>query len=305
MRIVASRPVEPRACFTLHKKVDKIKRSVYNLTVSEYRAVRDHPARARSAAPKQNYGGRAYCPRFVWLHIKRYFFMVRYSEITEKKAREIVLLRGSGCAYRGCTFCDYHLDSCADEDENYALNAEVLSHVTGKYGEIEIINSGSVFELDGRTIELIKSTCREKGITVIHFEAHYMYRNEIAGLRRSFDGFTLKMKLGLETFDYDLRERVLRKGIAERDERRIAQGFDEANFLFGVSGQTESSMLYDMRTGLKYFERICVNLMCENTTSVKPDGAVADVFLRKVYPLYKDDPRVDILIENTDFGVGA
>ena len=45
--------------------------------------------------------------------------------------------------------------------------------------------------------------------------------------------------------------------------------------------------------------------MCENTTSVKPDGAVADVFLRKVYPLYKDDPRVDILIENTDFGVGA
>ncbi|MDE6401302.1 MAG: radical SAM protein [Clostridiales bacterium] len=231
--------------------------------------------------------------------------MVRYSEVKEKNPREIILLRGSGCAYGLCTFCDYHLDRCASDDENFALNAEVLSHVTGKYGRIEIINSGSVFELDARTIESIKSTCRQKGITVIHFEAHYMYEDRIDQLRRDFDGFTLKMKLGLETFDYELRERVMRKGIAERDESRIAQNFDEANFLFGITGQTEASMLHDVRSGLKYFERICVNIMCDNTTDVKPDKGVIDIFIRKVYPLYKDDPRVDILIENTDFGVGA
>ena len=36
--------------------------------------------------------------------------MERYSVITEKNPREIVLLRGAGCAWRRCRFCDYHLD---------------------------------------------------------------------------------------------------------------------------------------------------------------------------------------------------
>ena len=27
-------------------------------------------------------------------------------------------------------------------------------------------------------------------------------------------------------------------------------------------------------------------------------------FMQKIYPVYKDNPRTDILINNTDFGVG-
>ena len=73
--------------------------------------------------------------------------MDRYSVVDTKRKREIVLLRGSGCVYKRCTFCDYHLDRCNDEDANFALNAEVLAHVTGCYGDLEVINSGSVFEL--------------------------------------------------------------------------------------------------------------------------------------------------------------
>ena len=213
-------------------------------------------------------------------------------------------MRGRGCAYRLCTFCDYHLDCSADDDENFALNAEVLSHVTGEYGELEVINSGSVFELDGKTIDLIKSVCRDKGIAVIHFEVHYIYKDRLADLRREFDGFTLKFKLGLETFDYDMREQALRKGIKDSDPAVIADGFDEANFLFGISGQTAESMRRDIELGLNNFERICINIMCENSTAVKPDPQVIAEFMSKVYPIYKDNARVDILIQNTDFGVG-
>ncbi|MCH5164991.1 MAG: radical SAM protein [Clostridiales bacterium] len=231
--------------------------------------------------------------------------MVRYSEITDKRPREIVLLRGMGCAYKLCTFCDYHLDMSKNEQENFALNSEVLSHVTGKYGELEVINSGSVFELDKKTVELIKTTCEVRGIKVIHFESHYMYENKIAALRKEFEAFTLKMKLGLETFDFDFRENVLKKGIPERNPDLISRNFDEANFLFGISGQTAQSMKRDIELGLTYFERICINVMCDNSTEVKPDRGVTDVFMRELYPIYKDDARVDILIENTDFGVGA
>ena len=63
-------------------------------------------------------------------------------------------------------------------------------------------------------------------------------------------------------------------------------------------------MRRDIETGLRYFERVCVNLMVENTTSIRPDRAVLDTFARTLYPVYRDDPRVDILLDNTDFGVG-
>ncbi len=60
--------------------------------------------------------------------------MERYSVITQKNKREIVLLRGSGCAYRRCAFCDYHFDCCAGERENFRLNKSVLDRVTGALG---------------------------------------------------------------------------------------------------------------------------------------------------------------------------
>ena len=50
---------------------------------------------------------------------------------------------------------------------------------------------------------------------------------------------------------------------------------------------------------------MCVNLMVENTTSIRPDRAVLDTFAHTLYPVYRDDPRVDILLDNTDFGVGG
>lgn len=233
-----------------------------------------------------------------------FIIMERYSKITEKRKREIVLLRGSGCIYKKCTFCDYHCDKCADENENFTLNSSILKNVTGEFGELEVINSGSVFELDRKTILLIKQICYEKNIKTIHFEAHYLYRNRIPDLRKEFKDFDLKLKLGLETFDFDFRENILKKGIPEKSEKNISKNFDEANFLFGITGQTVASMKNDIMLGLEYFERICVNIMCKNSTAVRPDSKVISDFTEKLYPLYKKHERIDILINNTDFGVG-
>lgn len=233
-----------------------------------------------------------------------FVFMERYSVIKEKNPREIVLLRGKGCAYKKCTFCDYYTDSCDDGDKNFEINKPVLEKVTGKYGNLEVINSGSVFELDNKTSELIKQTCKEKGIKTIHFESHYIYNNLIEVFRELYRDFDIKMKLGLETFDYDFRENILHKGINETDPSIISQNFDEANFLFGITGQTIESMEKDILLGLEYFERICINIMCDNTANVKPDKEVISSFIHHLYPKYKDNERIDILINNTDFGVG-
>lgn len=230
--------------------------------------------------------------------------MERYSIIKEKNPREIVLLRGKGCIYKRCAFCDYHTDRSDNEQENFLLNKSVLEKVTGRYSRLEVINSGSVFELDENTLNLIKSICKNKSIKTIHFESHYLYDKHIKSLREKFRDFDLKMKLGLETFDYDFREKLLGKGINEHDPGIISRNFDEANLLFGICGQTVQSMENDIILGLKYFERICLNIMCKNTTEIDPDENVINSFMNYLYPKYRDNNRIDILMSNTDFGVG-
>lgn len=232
------------------------------------------------------------------------FIMERYSVIKDKNPREIVLLRGRGCVYKKCPFCDYHTDASKNDTENFAINQETLAKVTGRYGNLEVINSGSVFELDENTLTRIKEVCREKKIGTLHFESHYLYKDKIPALRERFSGIDLKMKLGLETFDFAFREERLKKGIPDAEPEMISENFQEANFLFGLTGQTEESMRKDIELGLRYFERICLNIMCENSTHVKPDGGVIKIFVQKIYPEIRENPQIDILIENTDFGVG-
>ena len=233
--------------------------------------------------------------------------LIRYSVITEKNPREILLLRGSGCKWRRCTFCDYHLDFSRDTERNYQCNIGEIQKVTGQFQKLEVINSGSFCDLDEKTMDALLTQCRKTGIKEIHFECHWMHRKDIPALRDFFGrhNITVKIKIGVETFDADLRETVLKKGIDETDPTVIAGNFDEVCLLFGLTGQTEASMKKDIETGLRCFERVCVNIMVENSTKIKPDPAVIAVFAEKIAPLYLNDRRVDILMENTDFGVGS
>ena len=233
--------------------------------------------------------------------------MVRYSEIREKNPREIVLLRGSGCRWRKCRFCDYHLDFSKDTEENYRINREILEKITGKYKSLEVINSGSFAELDPMTLDGIERICREKKILQLRFEAHWIYRKEIQPLRERFAaaGTEVKIKMGVETFDTEFRETIMAKGMGEALPREIARYADEVCLLFGFKGQTEESMERDIETGLAFFERICINLMNPNTAPLQPDPDVIRLFLKEIYPRYKDNPRADILLENTEFGVGG
>ena len=95
----------------------------------------------------------------------------RYSVIREKNPREIVLLKGRGCQWRRCAFCDYYLDGSPDEEADFLVNREVLAQVTGETGCLEVINSGSFSDLDDRTMDEIASVCCAKHIRELHFEA--------------------------------------------------------------------------------------------------------------------------------------
>lgn len=233
--------------------------------------------------------------------------MERYSVITEKNPREILLLRGSGCKWRKCRFCDYHLDFSKDEAANYRLNESVLSKVTGKYGVLETINSGSFCDLDEKTIKCIMETCKSKKIHSLHIECHWRDRQTLQQIKQRFqkEGIRVTVKMGVETFDADFRDSVMCKGMEGASPQEIAEWADEVCLLFGITGQTLQTMERDIETGLQYFERVCVNIMNENSSKIQPDQKVIETFVRDIYPQYMGNDRVDILMENTDFGVGG
>ena len=45
-------------------------------------------------------------------------------------------------------------------------------------------------------------------------------------------------------------------------------------------------------------------MFCENTTAIKRDDDLAKWFVEEVYPELKESKKIEILINNTDLGVG-
>ncbi|MBR4044283.1 MAG: hypothetical protein IKJ10_06550 [Bacteroidaceae bacterium] len=227
--------------------------------------------------------------------------MDRYALIRTKMPREFVLLQGTGCRWRKCTFCDYHEDV---SECPFEVNKPVLRRVTGQYGVLDVINSGSAMELDADTIALIKEVVREKKIHTLWFEAHYMYRKKLASFAEQFAPVKVKFRCGVETFDPELRD-AWKKGIPSSvSAQDIARYFQGICLLCCTQGETKEHILKDIELAKQHFEYFSVNVFCNNHTEVKQDKKLAIWFAQEVYPTIKEDTRIEILMENTDLGVG-
>ena len=227
--------------------------------------------------------------------------MERYSLIRSVLPREFVLLQGTGCRWKRCTFCDYHGDV---SDDPFAVNREVLAQVQGVYGVLDIINSGSAMELDSQTIEEIQRIVELRHIHTIWFEAHYMYRHQLAQFAEQFPGVTVKFRCGIESFDGRLRE-LWNKGVrTDVRAEEVAKYFQGVCLLCCTEGDTRERILQDIAWAEQYFEYASVNVFCENTTAVKRDNNLAKWFIKEVYPELKQSKKIEILINNTDLGVG-
>ena len=227
--------------------------------------------------------------------------MERYALIHTVLPREFVLLQGTGCRWKRCTFCDYHGDV---SNEPYAVNREVLAQVQGVYGVLDVINSGSAMELDPLTINMIKEVVKEKKIHTLWFEAHYMYKNQLSKFAEQFEGVEVKFRCGIESFDAALRS-LWKKGVKDD-----VMPEDVANYFQGVcllcctEGDSRERILRDIALAKAYFEYASVNVFCENSTAVKRDEELVKWFVDVVYPQLQQSDKIEVLVENTDLGVG-
>lgn len=227
--------------------------------------------------------------------------LTRYSLVGSVMPREFILLQGRGCRWRKCAFCDYHNDV---SEEPFKVNKEVLEKVTGAYGVLDIINSGSAMELDDQTISLIRQVVHEKKIHTVWFEAHYMYRNSLSEFAAVFAPAKVKFRCGVESFDPSLRN-LWNKGIPmEVTPEEIAKYFNGVCLLSCTTSHSRNQIVRDIEIANSLFEYFSVNLFCNNGTAVRRNENLVRWFLAELYPELKSNPKAEVLLNNTDLGVG-
>ena len=225
----------------------------------------------------------------------------RYSVIDSHMKREFLLLQGTECIWKKCTFCDYHNDISKNP---YEVNKAVIDKISGKYSVIDIINSGSIFELDSKTLEYLKDKIAEKNIKTLWCESHWLYHKRLDEIRNYFKGINVKFRIGAETFDPIMRKKW-NKGIPENiTAKKISNFFDGACLLVCVQGQTKESILKDIELAKNNFKYFNVNVFVENSTDVKVDKELKKWFIEEIAPQLEKYNNIEVLIDNTDLGVG-
>lgn len=228
--------------------------------------------------------------------------MNRYSVIENKNKREIVLLKSKPCFWGKCSFCDYTSDNCFDEEEMNKLNFQVLKNVTGKYHSLEVINSASCFDLPTKTLEEIKRITKACSIEKLFLESHWAYRNKLYQIKEFFN-IPIIFKIGIETFDNDFRNNYLNKNAVFNDYRDVKKYFQSICLLVGIKGQTKEMVKRDIDIVLNHFDYGTVNIFTENSTPIKRDEELIQWF-KEEYKFLDDVEKIEVLYENTDFGVG-
>lgn len=231
---------------------------------------------------------------------------VRYSVVNEKFKREIVLLKSFPCVYGKCNFCNYIEDNSINEDEINKINLEVLEKITGQYSALEVINSGSVFEIPIKTLEEIKKIVIAKNIKILYFEIFISYLNRLDEIRKFFDipNLELRFRTGLETFDNDYRIKIYNKNfiLNEKLLKILSENIFSTCLLICTKGQTKEMIKNDINLALKYFKAVTINVFIDNGTKIEQDKNLVKWFVKDMKYLFEDE-RIEILIDNKDLGV--
>jgi hypothetical protein len=229
--------------------------------------------------------------------------MQRYSTITKKLPREIVLLKGLPCIWSKCTFCDYIDDNTPDEALIAKVADEELAKVTGRFGRLEVINSGSIQELTLPVLTKIRDLLQHFHVTDFICESYWAYRKQFDETR-AFFGVPTRIKLGVETFDDHVRNVVMNKAMPFDSPAEVAALTDTICLMVGVRGQTRDSVRRDIDILLKHFRYGCVNLFTKNTKSTGLLDEEIIAWFREEFAHLEAEPNIEVLWENTDFGVG-
>lgn len=229
--------------------------------------------------------------------------LVRYARYTGHLPREVVLLKGLPCVWSRCTFCDYIDDNTTDEAAIARVADVELAKVTGEFGRLQIINSGSIQELPLTICQQIRDLLAARKISEFWTESYWAYRKDYDATRAYF-GVPTFLFLGVETFDDGLRNGVLNKSMHWKSVDEVAAATDSICLMIGFRGQTREIIRRDVDLLLTKFKYGFINMFSENRLSAGlMEEGIKDWF-RQEFAWLEKEPYLTVLWENTGLGVG-
>jgi hypothetical protein len=174
---------------------------------------------------------------------------------------------------------------------------------TGEFGRLQVINSGSIQELPLTIRKQVRDLLAAKDIREFWTESYWAYRKDYDETRRFF-GVPTYLFLGVETFDDDLRNRVLNKSMHWNNPDEVAAATDSICLMIGFRGQTQDIIRRDVDLLLTKFKYGFINMFSENRLSAGlMDEGIKDWFHTE-YAWLEKEPNVTVLWKNTGLGVG-
>ena len=120
---------------------------------------------------------------------------------------------------------------------------------------------------------------------------------------RRFFNIPIIFKIGIETFDYEFRNNFLNKNAKFKEPKEVAEKFQSVCLMVGIKGQTKEMIKKDIEIVLENFKYATINIFVDNTTSIKRDEELVKWF-KNEYSFLDNHPTIEVLYNNTDFGVG-
>ena len=138
-----------------------------------------------------------------------------------------------------------------------------------------------------------------------HHRKRFLFgRNRLAAFAARFAPVRVKFRCGIESFSPGQRARWNKGVPASVTATDVAHHFDGVCLLCCTADDSRERIIADIETARRHFEYFSVNVFCNNNTAVKRNDELAQWFAKEVYPVIKDYPGVEVLLNNTDLGVG-
>ena len=192
--------------------------------------------------------------------------------VNKRDGEAVVILKSFRCAWGKCTFCPFFLESSNNLADVIKTNEKIIELLRKAVREhnitkITIFNGGSFFELPLKTILDLAELAQGKTIG-IETRPEYLTINNVDKLMSLLKPRELEIRIGLEVWDEHIRNKVLNKGIPQKEvyriielRKHIKEKYGEkikfiAYILFGIEGISQEAIIESIDKFNKTFDGV-------------------------------------------------
>lgn len=209
---------------------------------------------------------------------------------------DVLFMKSLRCEWGGkCKFCSYWHDNTKDQEEALHVNAKLLHNIQLKTRVVSVSPSASWFDIPELSRVLLTYELAGK-IDHLITESTWSYREQFPVFEkwwsRKMPGATLWHKMGIETFDNEVRAK-LGKDYIIPDPLDVFKYTNKVILLVGSIYHTRDVIDRDIELGLEHADLLEVNIINDSFSPNKlEDPDLIKYVYTKWAPILRQTPKV-------------